>query len=700
MTFRHTQPPLTYASQESAINRRAIKFNGILGIPVKEELPIYSGDSEESLLVLVKRFKEMSSRNQVWTLPNAPVIVYSNFERLLVDSALDDYLELLQEMDEEMEEERTERGQEAFNALVKAFVQASLGDRAFIRQRNYLRKTPKPASLSVKQWVARIRTINSYMPLMAEDGDQTLSEVDLIQDVITENIPHEWRKDYLMQGLHKEDKLSTVLEGLLHLETCEKLLQRKPNDLKRNNNENRNHNHTHPKDDDNRKHGRASDTTDDTKGNPKTKNRKTFKNECKLEGHKGHEWADCFNNPRSANFKGSKDKTKSSKDKEETKNHGDKTKNQQQVRFMAAYDSDSEESHILTTAHTAKTVRAELLLKLPNNTVIVALVDSGSSASLMVKDLISDEIASVSETLTKWTTQMGVFTTSQTMQSKFKLPQFSAKREVTGVFHIMQNKSQYDAIIGRDILSQIGLILDYKNMLFTWDDISVSMQNLTSKTQEDLKELYFSSKLKPASYNQVSAAKIIQNVATITTSEKAQLENVLVKHEALFQGTKGHYVGEPVSLTLISEAKPVFRNPYPIPVSQQPLMKEEVDRLVSIGLLSKVSKALWSSPSFAVPKKNNTIRLVTDFRVLNKVLVRHPYPMPTIPEILQSIGSFVYATTLDLSMGYYSIPLDEEAKKAMYNSATLGYLPVQLLTHGYQGSHRCFSTNYEQHISR
>ena len=33
------------------------------------------------------------------------------------------------------------------------------------------------------------------------------------------------------------------------------------------------------------------------------KNKSSFTNECKLEGHEGHEWADCINNSYSKNFK-------------------------------------------------------------------------------------------------------------------------------------------------------------------------------------------------------------------------------------------------------------------------------------------------------------------------------------------------------------------------------------------------------------
>jgi hypothetical protein len=41
---------------------------------------------------------------------------------------------------------------------------------------------------------------------------------------------------------------------------------------------------------------------------------------------------------------------------------------------------------------------------------------------------------------------------------------------------------------------------------------------------------------------------------------------------------------------------------------------------VDIGVLEEEYSSEWTSPSFAIPKKNGTIRVVTDFRKLNLLL--------------------------------------------------------------------------------
>ena len=52
-------------------------------------------------------------------------------------------------------------------------------------------------------------------------------------------------------------------------------------------------------------------------------------------------------------------------------------------------------------------------------------------------------------------------------------------------------------------------------------------------------------------------------------------------------------------------------------------------------------------------KENGTVRFISDFRYLNKCLVRRPYLIPKIADVLQKFEGIRYATSLDLNMGYY-----------------------------------------------
>jgi hypothetical protein len=84
--------------------------------------------------------------------------------------------------------------------------------------------------------------------------------------------------------------------------------------------------------------------------------------------------------------------------------------------------------------------------------------------------------------------------------------------------------------------------------------------------------------------------------------------------------------------------------------------------LVDIGVLEEDYSSEWASPSFSIPKKNGTIRVVTDFRKLNLLLKRHPFCIPKIgkADMIRSMEGLTFASALDLNMGYYHIKLDAD----------------------------------------
>jgi hypothetical protein len=67
--------------------------------------------------------------------------------------------------------------------------------------------------------------------------------------------------------------------------------------------------------------------------------------------------------------------------------------------------------------------------------------------------------------------------------------------------------------------------------------------------------------------------------------------------------------------------KPIHARAYNVPrsVEQQLQQSKEIVRLMDIGFLEEDYSSEWAScsPSFAIPKKNGTIRVVTDFRKLS-----------------------------------------------------------------------------------
>ena len=87
--------------------------------------------------------------------------------------------------------------------------------------------------------------------------------------------------------------------------------------------------------------------------------------------------------------------------------------------------------------------------------------------------------------------------------------------------------------------------------------------------------------------------------------------------------------------------------------------KNELMRLVKIGVLERVQESEWGTPVFIIPKKEGTVRFLIDYRKVNRQIVCKPFPIPRIADTLQQLEGFTFATALDLNMGYYIIPLAE-----------------------------------------
>ena len=110
-------------------------------------------------------------------------------------------------------------------------------------------------------------------------------------------------------------------------------------------------------------------------------------------------------------------------------------------------------------------------------------------------------------------------------------------------------------------------------------------------------------------------------------------------------------------------AKPHHSKPYPVPHIHRAQFKKELDALEAMGVIKRDSSSQWAAPAFTIPKKDGkSLRFLTDFRQINKSLIRKPYPLPKISEVLQQLEGLTFATALDLKMGYYTLRLDPDAQ--------------------------------------
>ena len=164
-----------------------------------------------------------------------------------------------------------------------------------------------------------------------------------------------------------------------------------------------------------------------------------------------------------------------------------------------------------------------------------------------------------------------------------------------------------------------------------------------------------------AACNEADLDKITSLCAHSSLNEQDSLNKLLKKHEPLFDGASGAWNIAPVSLELKPGSEPHHGRVCPTPQAHDQSLRDEVQRPTKLGVLEQIDRSEWAAPSFPRPEQNNTIRFISDFRKLNECLMRHPFPIPHVPEPLQKLQGFTCASSLDLNMGCCHARLDADA---------------------------------------
>ena len=307
------------------------------------------------------------------------------------------------------------------------------------------------------------------------------------------------------------------------------------------------------------------------------------------------------------------------------------------------------------------------------------LFDSGCGGTLVNKSFVH-KYKKETCSATKWTTKAGSFKTNRKVNCQFTLPEFHQGKDITWNMYVDESDKRlnnYDMIIGRDLLTELGIDLMFSSGEMKWEQAFVPMRDPSQLRDSEIATLeneIFSmhdpettdaariQSIIDVKYAPQDIDKIVEKCVHLTDSEREGLKKLLTKFEPLFDGSLGEWNTEPIDLELKDEdTKPYHARPYPVPQSQEAKLKAEVERLVSYGVLRKINRSEWASPMFTVTKPDTSLRSIADLRELNKRIRRKPFPIPKIQELLHKLKGFQYATSLDLNMGYYHIKLTPKA---------------------------------------
>lgn len=115
-----------------------------------------------------------------------------------------------------------------------------------------------------------------------------------------------------------------------------------------------------------------------------------------------------------------------------------------------------------------------------------------------------------------------------------------------------------------------------------------------------------------------------------------------------------------------------FRLPYRrVPPAHYEKLRQVLTDMEERGIIRK-SSSEYASPLVMVWKKDGGLRICTDFRWLNARTVKDAHPLPHQADCLAALGGNCFFSTMDLTSGFYNIPMNEEDKKYTAFTSPLG----------------------------
>ena len=147
----------------------------------------------------------------------------------------------------------------------------------------------------------------------------------------------------------------------------------------------------------------------------------------------------------------------------------------------------------------------------------------------------------------------------------------------------------------------------------------------------------------------------------MSVDQTRELESLLARFRSIFQSLPGH--------TTVTEhrivtggARPVRLPPYRIPHALRENVRQELEEMLEHGIIEH-SSSDWASPLVIVRKKDSSLRLCVDYRRLNSHSKVDAYPMPRVDDLIDRVAGSPYITTLDLTKGYWQVPVAREDRE-------------------------------------
>ncbi|KAL5491649.1 hypothetical protein EMCRGX_G016981 [Ephydatia muelleri] len=171
---------------------------------------------------------------------------------------------------------------------------------------------------------------------------------------------------------------------------------------------------------------------------------------------------------------------------------------------------------------------------------------------------------------------------------------------------------------------------------------------------------------------------------TVCVVEEDEVDEEIPSWNDKVQGSMK--IGEKLNDNQRAELKLLLRR---IPYAYRKLFKGEVEEMLKHDIIEP-SNSEWASPILPIRKKDGSWRFCVDFRHLNTLSKLDAYPMPRIDELIDRLGQARFISTIDLTRGYWQIPIAQKDREKTNFATPYGLFQFKVLPFGLNGAPACF----------
>ena len=149
--------------------------------------------------------------------------------------------------------------------------------------------------------------------------------------------------------------------------------------------------------------------------------------------------------------------------------------------------------------------------------------------------------------------------------------------------------------------------------------------------------------------------------SSLTQEQRAELDNVTTSYSDVFSTTPGRTPTLQHEIRIQGLEPLQLQHSYPLPLALEPILRQELTSWLEAGVVEP-SQSPYCSPLLAVRKKDGSHRFCLDCRKLNAQTIFDGEPISDPNQIFASISKARFFSKLDLTSGYWQVPMAEQSK--------------------------------------